>query len=78
MTDARRRDARRPLELLGLSAGVAVAIGLVVLGVTRSAELAGLWAGVAFVVILVVVAMLALASGPERDRGEDGEGPSGH
>jgi len=78
VTDTRRRDARRPLELLGLSAAMAVVIGLVVLAATKSIQIAGLWAGIAFVVIVVVVAMLALAADPERGRGKDDDRPGGH
>lgn len=79
MTDSRRRDARRPLELLGLSGIVAVAIGLVVLGTTKSITTSGLWTGIAFVVTLVVMAMLALAAAPPKpDRDDDQETPPGH
>lgn len=78
MTDPRRRDGRRPLELVGLSAVVAVVVGLVVLIATREARLALTWAGVAFVVVVVVVAMLVLASGPGPTGRKDDDGPQGH
>lgn len=78
MSESRRRDARRPLELLGLSAVVALVIGGVVLASTHSFETGGIWAGVAFIVVLVVVAMLSLATDPEAGRDSDDEGPHGH
>lgn len=77
MTGPRQRDARRPLELLGLAAGMSIAIGLIVLAATKRILAAGLWTGIAFVVIVVVVAMLALVVKPERDHPDD-EGPRLH
>lgn len=72
------RDRLRPLELLGLSAVVAVFTGLIVLLSTRSAEISIIFGGIAFIVSLVVFAMLALTAAPtgeerldldEQDRG---------
>ena len=72
------RDRFRPLELLGLSAVVAVFTGLIVLLSTRSADIAIIFGGIAFIVSLVVFAMLALTGTPtgeertdldEQDRG---------
>lgn len=72
------RDRFRPLELLGLSAVVAVFVGLIVLLSARSPQLAVIFGGIAFIVSLVGFAMLALSSTPtgeertdldEQDRG---------
>lgn len=72
------RDRLRPLELLGLSAGVALFTGLIVLISTRDAVVALVFGGIGFVVALVIFAMLALTVAPtgeerldldEQDRG---------
>ena len=76
MTDPSRRDRTRPAELLGLSAAVAVAIGVVAFFSTRDLTTAGVFAGVAFIVALVVFAMLLLAVSPDRrDHDGNGDGP---
>ena len=68
----------RPWELLGLSAVVAVFVGLVVLLATREAQVSVIFGGLGFIVALVLFAMLSLASTPsgaerhdldEQDRG---------
>lgn len=65
MTDPHRRDRTRPLELLGISAVLAVFVGVFVLVATRALDRALIFAGVAFVITLVVLAMLMLAVGPK-------------
>jgi membrane protein implicated in regulation of membrane protease activity len=60
-----KKDRRRPLELLGLSALLAVFMLIVVFMGSRDAVLALEFAGVGFIVALVVLAMLALASKPQ-------------
>lgn len=65
MSDPTRRERFRPLELLVISAIVAVFVGLVVLLSTRDLLLGGIFAGVGFIVALVVFAMLSLASRPD-------------
>ena len=86
MTSPSRQDRLRPLEFVGISAVVAVFIGLVVLGTTRQPILALVFFGIAFIVSLVVIAMLSLAIKPneaeqidltEQDDAGDGR-PSGH
>ncbi|MCS5524046.1 hypothetical protein NY551_14995 [Curtobacterium flaccumfaciens pv. oortii] len=67
MTTPSRRDRLRPVELLGISAIVAVFTGLVVLFSTRELQLAVIFLGVAFIVVVVVLAMLQLASSSEQD-----------
>jgi amino acid permease len=64
MSTPSRRERTRPLELLGLSAVLAVFVGLVVLMSTRDLVLALIFLGIAFIVALVVLAMLALAVAP--------------
>ena len=67
MAQPSRRDRTRPLELLGLSAILAIFAGLVVLMSTRDIVLALIFLGIAFIVSLVVLAMLALAVRPTGD-----------
>ncbi|WP_336699006.1 hypothetical protein [Curtobacterium sp. USHLN213] len=67
MTTPSRRDRLRPVELLGISAIVAVFTGLVVLLATREIELAAIFLGIAFIVVVVVLAMLQLASTSDQD-----------
>lgn len=62
-----RRDRTRPVELLALSAVLAVFVGLVVLMSTRTPVLALIFAAIAFIVSLVGFAMLALAARPTGD-----------
>lgn len=67
MTNPSRRDRMRPVELLGISAIIAVFTGLVVLLSTREVMLALIFLGVAFIVVVVVLAMLQLASTSDQD-----------
>jgi hypothetical protein len=80
VTDPHRRDRTRPLELLGISAAIAIFVGVFVFVGTRAIDRALIFAGVSFVIALVVLAMLMLAVGPKdlgpRD-GDDGNGPDG-
>ncbi|WP_181408855.1 hypothetical protein [Schumannella soli] len=84
MTDSSRRDRRRPLELLGFSAIIAIVIGIVVWGGARNIETALIWAGISFVVVVVVVAMLVLATFRDTDsdgnsrRDDESDGGSPH
>jgi hypothetical protein len=65
VTQPTRRDRLRPLELLVLSAIVAVFVGLVVFGSTRDLWLGLIFLGVAFIVTLVVLATLAITGRPD-------------
>ncbi|PZE28071.1 MULTISPECIES: hypothetical protein [unclassified Curtobacterium] len=67
MTTPSRRDRLRPVELLAISAIVAVFVGLVVLMSTRQPELAAVFLCIAFIVVIVVLAMLQLAATSEQD-----------
>ncbi len=79
------RDRTRPAELLGLSGGFALFVGLVVVLTTRQPILAVIALGVTFILALVTLATLALttnASAAERiDLDEQDNGqlpPRGH
>ena len=75
MTDPHRRDRTRPLELLGISAVLAIFVGVFVFVGTRALDRALIFAGAAFVITLVVLAMLMLAVGPKDMGGDDGKSP---
>lgn len=77
MSAPAKRDRTRPLELLGLSAGVAIVVGVIVFAAARKWDLAVLWTGVSFIVVVVAVAMLVLAANPEAGRKDD-DRPTGH
>ncbi len=85
MTTPTRQDRLRPLEFVGISAVIAVFVGLVVLLSTRQPVLSLVFFGVAFIVSLVVIAMLSLAVKPDEAERNDlteqddaGGRPSGH
>jgi membrane associated rhomboid family serine protease len=89
MTTPSRRDRLRPVELLGISAVIAVVVGLVVLLSTREPTLALVFFGVGFIVVVVVMAMLQLTSTTDQDDNDmlgghktpgdgDGEGDGFH
>ena len=83
MTIPSRKDRTRPLELLVLSAIVALFVGVVVFASTRDIGLGAIFFGVAFIVTVMTLALLALSSKPDdaelgdiEGRGDDG--PSTH
>ncbi|WP_233265582.1 hypothetical protein [Leifsonia sp. AG29] len=59
-----RRDRFLPTELLGISLGLGVFVGLIVLIATREFILAGVALGVTFILSLVLLALFALAFKP--------------
>lgn len=70
------RDRVRPVEVLGLSAVLALFAGLGVLISTRNVVLAVEFAGAAFILSIVICATLLLAiTKPETD---DPDGPTSH
>ena len=82
-----RRDRFLPAELLAISAGLGVFVGLIVLVSTRQMILAGVALGIAFILSLVLMALFALAFKPnaseiddihEQDANADRDKPSGH
>lgn len=66
-----RRDRFLPAELLGISAGLGVFVGLIVLIATREFILAGVALGIAFILSLVLMALFALAFKPTAAEVED-------
>ena len=89
MSEPRRRDKTRPIELVGLSAVFGVFTGFVVTVVTRDLVLGIIFGGVAFILALVIFAMLALVVGNDTkgrehlyedpaDPSEGDDGPRGH
>jgi hypothetical protein len=66
-----RRDRFLPVELLGISAGLAVFVGLIVLVATREFVLAGVGFGVTFIISVVLLALFALAFKPTEAEVED-------
>jgi uncharacterized membrane protein YfcA len=70
-TPPSRRDRFRPVELLVLSAIVAVFVGLVVAASVRDIRLGAIFGGVAFIVALVVLATLAITTKPDEEERRD-------
>lgn len=66
-----RRDRFLPVELIAISAGLAVFVGLIVLAATREFVLAGVALGITFIVSLVLLALFALAFKPTPAEVED-------
>jgi membrane protein implicated in regulation of membrane protease activity len=66
-----RRDRFLPVELLGISAALAVFVGLIVLMATREFVLAGVGFGITFIISLVLLALFALAFKPTEAEVED-------
>ncbi|HEY8281041.1 MAG TPA: hypothetical protein VIG28_01060 [Leifsonia sp.] len=73
-----RKDRFLPTELLGISAGLAVFVGLIVLIATRQFLLAGVSLGVAFIVSVVLIALFALAFKPTEAEVHDLEEQNAH
>lgn len=67
MAKSTLRDQLKPIELVVISAVLALFAGLVVLLVTRDIVMAGIFFGIAFIVALVVIAMFALTMKPNSD-----------
>lgn len=72
-----RKDRFLPTELLGISAALAVFVGLIVLIATRELLLAGVSFGIAFIVALVLMALFALAFKPNAAEVHDLEEQNG-
>ena len=81
MTDPTRKERFRPLELIVLSAVIAVVVGAVVLVSTRDVGLGASFFGIAFNVSLITFAMLALSMTADDTRRGDRDRldpPAGH
>jgi hypothetical protein len=70
-TTPSRRDRFRPVELLVMSALVAIFVGLVVAGSIRNIVTGAIFAGVGFIVALVVLATLAITTRPDTEERRD-------
>jgi uncharacterized membrane protein len=66
VTQPSKRDIFKPVELIILSAVMALFVGLTVLLATRNPLLSVIFFGVAFIVVLVVVAMMVLSFKPNK------------
>ena len=66
MTQPSKRDVFKPVELIVLSAVMALFVGLTVLLATRNPLLSVIFFGVAFIVVLVVIAMMVLTFKPNK------------
>ena len=75
MTEPTRRERLRPVELIGMSAIIGVAFGVITYFATRDLLLAVEVLGGAFIVSLVVFAMLLLAITPRRPGDDDNPSP---
>ena len=79
MTTPDKRERTRPVEMLGVAAGLALFGGLVVLMVTRDFLVSGIFFGVFFIVVLVVIAILVLMVNPvDVPRSRDDHKPDAH
>ncbi|MCU1405285.1 MAG: hypothetical protein JWQ43_1588 [Glaciihabitans sp.] len=65
MTTPSRKERLRPLELIVLSAIVALFVGFVVFASTRDIGLGSIFGGIAFIAALLTLAMLALSTKPD-------------
>lgn len=60
-----RSDRLKPIELVGLSGGMALFVGLVILLTTREIMLSVIALGITFIVVLITIAMFALNMKPD-------------
>ena len=73
-----RRDRFRPLELLVISAIVAVFVGLIVAASIRNIATGAIFAGIGFIVSLVVLATLAITTRPDVEERRDIDDQDNH
>ena len=60
-----RSEILKPIELVAISAGMGLFVGLTILLATRNWALSSIALGITFIVALVVIAMLALGMKPD-------------
>jgi len=60
-----RSDRLKPIELVGLSGGMALFVGLVILLTTREIMLSVIALGITFIVVLITIAMFTLNTKPD-------------
>jgi hypothetical protein len=75
VTEPTRRERLRPVELIGMSAIIGIAFGVITYFATRDLLVAVEVLGGAFIVSLVVFAMFLLAVTPRRDGDDEGSSP---
>ncbi|WP_241982245.1 hypothetical protein [Cryobacterium ruanii] len=68
----------KPAELLAISAGMALFVGVTILVTTRELMLSAIGLGVTFIVALVVIAMLVLGMKPNASEQNDLDEQNGH
>ena len=73
-----RSDRLKPAELLAISAGMALFVGVTILITTRELMLSAIGLGVTFIVALVVIAMLVLGMKPNASEQTDLDEQNGH
>ena len=60
-----RSEILKPVELVAISAGMGLFVGLTILLATRNWALSSIALGITFIIALVVIAMLALGMKPD-------------
>lgn len=60
-----RSEILKPVELVAISAGMGLFVGLTILLSTRNWALSSIALGITFIIALVVIAMLALGMKPD-------------
>lgn len=73
-----RSDRLKPAELLGISAAMALFVGVTILLTTREVMLSVIGLGVTFIVALVAIAMLVLGMKPNASEQTDLDEQNGH
>jgi uncharacterized membrane protein YgaE (UPF0421/DUF939 family) len=68
----------KPAELLGISAAMALFVGVTILLTTREVMLSVIGLGVTFIVALVAIAMLVLGMKPNASEQTDLDEQNGH
>jgi uncharacterized membrane protein YgaE (UPF0421/DUF939 family) len=68
----------KPAELLGISAAMALFVGVTILLTTREVMLSAIGLGVTFIVALVAIAMLVLGMKPNASEQTDLDEQNGH
>lgn len=73
-----RSDRLKPAELLAISGGMALFVGVTILVTTRELLFSAIGLGVTFIVALVVIAMLVLGMKPNASEQTDLDEQNGH
>jgi len=73
-----RSDRLKPLELISISAGMALFVGLTILLTTREVVLSGVGFGITFIIALVTIAMLVMSIKPNASERDDLDEQNNH